>query len=193
MSGEDSSFRDVVRRACEGSEDAIRELYETYGPHIQRAVRRSLNQKIQSKFDSFDFVQDAWISFFAEPDLIRQFKDKDPKELLRYLARMAKNKLLQESRKRLGTQKHDVRRECTLDPHKTPESSYVRKSKTPSQFVMAREQLAHLFDGKSERDRQVLEMRMNGSTFIEISQELGIDERTARKVIKKLDGVEAGA
>ena len=187
-----SDFRDVLKRACEGSDDAISELYEKYAPHIQKAVRRKLNLMIQSKFDSFDFAQDAMISFFTEPELMRQFKDKEPGELIRFLTKMAKNKLLQESRKRLA-QKRDVRRECSLDAQATRDSAHTRKSDTPSQFVVAQERLDHLIDGQPEKVRQVVEMRMNGSTYVEIGEELGIDERTARKVIKKLDGAEARA
>jgi DNA-binding CsgD family transcriptional regulator len=37
-----------------------------------------------------------------------------------------------------------------------------------------------------ERDRTILQMRIGGATFLEISQQLGIHERTARKVIARL-------
>ena len=37
-----------------------------------------------------------------------------------------------------------------------------------------------------ERDRSIVQMRIQGSTFLEIAQQLGIHERTARKVISRL-------
>ena len=184
MNQDHSRFRETVERVCAGSEEAALELTEKYGPHIQRVIRRRLNQKMRSKFDSLDFVQMVWASFFNERERIAEFQEPD--DLIRYLVKMAQHKLLQESRRRLKYQKHNVRRECPLDQARTPESSYARKSATPSQIAMAKEQLDELMDKQSERNRQIVELRMNGATFVEISDRLGIHERTARQVIAKL-------
>ncbi len=188
MKKETSTFRDVVEQVCSGSEEATWELIETYGPHIQRVIRRRLNHHMRSKFDSLDFVQMVWASFFADRDQIAKFKE--PEELLGYLAKMAQLKILQESRRRLKYAKHNVRRERPLETTSTPESTHVRKSTTPSQIMMAKEQLEGLLHEVSQRDQQVVEMRMNGATFHEISAALGIHERTARHVIEKLALIE---
>lgn len=95
MNQEQSAFRTAIEQVCAGSEEAARHLIDDYGPHIQRVVRRKLNHQMRSKFDSEDFVQMVWISFFAEPTRIAQFEQPD--ELIRYLAGMAMNKLTQES------------------------------------------------------------------------------------------------
>jgi DNA-directed RNA polymerase specialized sigma24 family protein len=99
---------------------------------------------------------------------------------------MAQNKLLQESRRRLQGQKHNVGRECAMIVGTEAESAYVRKSNTPSQIVMAKDRLEAMLHERSDRDRQVVELRMQGLTFVEIGKELGIHERTAREVIDKL-------
>jgi RNA polymerase sigma-70 factor (ECF subfamily) len=184
MNQDSSSFRDAVERVCAGSEDAAHELIETYAPHIQRVIRRKLNQRMRSKFDSLDFVQMVWASFFNERQRIAEFQE--PEELICYLVKMAQHKLIQESRRRLKYQKHNINRERSLDPARTPESSYSRKSATPSQIAMAREQLDGLIKQQSERDRRIVELRLDGATFGEISKRLGIHERTARQVIAKL-------
>lgn len=184
MNQEQSAFREAVEQVCAGSEEAAQHLIDDYGPHIQRVVRRKLNQQMRSKFDSEDFVQMVWISFFAEPSRIAQFQQPD--ELIRYLAGMAMNKLSQESRRRLLYQKHNVNREQSLDSGAAPESSYVRKSNTPSQFVMAQERMDALMRGQSDRNRRIVEMRMAGATFVEIANELSINERTAREVVERL-------
>jgi len=184
MNQETTTFRDAVERVCAGSEDAAHELIDTYGPHIQRVVRRKLNQRMRSKFDSIDFVQMVWASFFTDRDRISKFQE--PEDLIRYLIKMARHKLLQESRRRLTSQKHNINRECSLEHAQPPESSYTRKSATPSQIAMANEQLSELTDEQSVRNKQIVALRMEGATYEEISRRLRIHERTARRVIAKL-------
>ncbi len=188
MSNENSEFRKAIERVCAGSDEATWELIETYGPHIQRVVRRRLNQKMRSKFDSLDFVQMVWASFFAEREKMAAFSEPD--DLIRYLATLAQRKLIQESRRRLQGQKHNVGRERALVAETEDETTYVRKSDTPSQIVMAKDRLEVMMRERSERDRQVVDLRMQGLTFVEIGTKLGIHERTAREVIEKLALVE---
>lgn len=186
MSNQRSEFQKAIDAICSGSEEAVWNFIEVYGPHIQRVVRRRLHQRLRSKFDSLDFVQMVWASFFADPQRIAQMRE--PEELLRYLVGMARNKVIDETRRRMAYDKYDVHREESLDNEKDPSST--RTPDTPSQVAMARERWLRLMDSQSDRDRQIVELRMSGATFHEIAEKLGIHERTARHVIKNL--VEAG-
>lgn len=188
MSNENSDFRKVLESVCAGSEDAALELIDTYGPHIQRVIRRRLNQRMRSKFDSLDFVQMVWASIFTEREKLANFTE--PTDLIRYLATLAQRKLVQESRRRLQHQKHNVGRERALIAGSEDESTYVRKSNTPSQIVMAKDRLEVMMRERSDRDRQVVELRLQGLTYVEIAERLSIHERTAREVIEKLALVE---
>ncbi|MBC8352552.1 MAG: hypothetical protein H8E66_11220 [Planctomycetes bacterium] len=163
-------------------------MIDRYGPHIQRVIRRRLNQKMRSKFDSLDFVQMVWASIFTERDKLAEFRE--PTDLIKYLSTIAQRKLLQESRRRLQGQKHNIGRERALVAETEDESTYVRKSNTPSQIVMAKDRLEVMMSDRSERDRRVVELRMDGLTFVEIADQLEINERTARDVIEKLALVE---
>ena len=188
MNNDNSEFRDIVERVCAGSDEATWELINTYGPHIQRVVRRKLNQRMRSKFDSLDFVQMVWASFFTEREKLSAFNE--PNELIRYLATMAQRKLMQESRRRFVGQKHNLNRERALIAGSEDESTYVKKSNTPSQIVMAKDRLEAMMHERSDRDRQVVQLRLDGLTYVEIAAELQIHERTAREVIQKLALVE---
>ncbi len=143
---------------------------------------------MRSKFDSLDFVQMVWASIFTERDKLAEFRE--PTDLIKYLSTIAQRKLLQESRRRLQGQKHNIGRERALVAETEDESTYVRKSNTPSQIVMAKDRLEVMMSDRSERDRRVVELRMDGLTFVEIADQLEINERTARDVIEKLALVE---
>ena len=101
------------------------DFIESYGPHIKRVVRHRLNQKMRSKFDSGDFVQMVWASFFANPRQIAQFKE--PNQLIKYLVIMARNKVIDESRRCLKYQQNNVRKELSCDFKDTSLSPSDRK------------------------------------------------------------------
>src|SRR5205085_6558387 len=101
MSVVDENMGQLLAQLREGSEDAAWQLIELYGPHIHRVVRRTLDRRLRGKFDSVDFVQAVWASFFREPAQILEFQS--PKQIVRYLATAAEFKVTDEMRRRLST------------------------------------------------------------------------------------------
>jgi RNA polymerase sigma factor (sigma-70 family) len=172
-----------MNRLRYGDEEAAWELIDVYGPHILRVVRRDLNRRLRSRFDSADFVQAVWASFFRQPSQFRRLESPD--DLLRLLLTVARNKVIDETRYRLNTRKQDVGREADPDfeldldelPSKTPR---------PSQVAVAREQWRRLLDAQPRVNRTVLEMRFAGASYEEIAAKLKIHERSVRKIVEEL-------
>ena len=65
MTDANDEFRALMQRLREGSDEAAWQLVEQYGEPIRRAVRRALSARLRPQFDSLDFVQLVWSSFFA--------------------------------------------------------------------------------------------------------------------------------
>jgi len=187
MNPKTSEFSKAIERICAGSPDAVWEFIESYGPHIQRVVRRRLNHSMRSKFDSGDFVQMVWASFFANPSQIAKFKEPD--QLIKYLVSMARNKVVEETRRRLKYQQHNVRKEFSYEFNATSRSTADRNQDTPSAIAIARERWRSMMHSQSDRDQQVVRLRISGVTYVEIGKRLGIHERTARQVIAELSDV----
>ena len=189
-SAERSEFQEILQRVEDGSDEALWELVERYGPHIQRWVKRKLDPRLRSKFDSADFVQMVWASFFRRPPEVERFSE--PRQLIGYLVAMATNKVLDEHRRRLGTLKYDVNRERSLQENEEALPQVDKTRGTPSQYAIAHERWRKLMDAESERNRRIVEMRIAGATYVEIAKELNVHERTVRKVIEqKLKGLES--
>ena len=87
MPERDDDFCNLMRRLGEGSQEAAWELVDRYGEDIRRTVRRVLCIKLRPKFDSLDFVQLVWNSFFRARANFDRFHR--PEELAAYLAAMA--------------------------------------------------------------------------------------------------------
>jgi RNA polymerase sigma factor (sigma-70 family) len=183
-SSQDSEFTTLLEEVRAGSQDAAWKLVERYGRDVQRFVRRSLNHRLRSKFDSLDFVQIVWGSFFRAPERLQGIERAE--QLVAYLATLAKFKVLTEVRRRLETEKYDIRREDVRDEPRGLPDMNVSNTPTPSSVAMAKERWEQLIAGEPEQVRQIVELRLRGITFNEIADHLHIHETTARKTIKRL-------
>src|SRR5262249_10179527 len=113
MSDPKTEFRELMQRVQDGSEEAAQELHRKYAGHILRVVRRRLHKMLRPKYDSDDFVQSVWASFFTGEPKSQVFET--PEALVRFLEIMARNKVIGAFRRRVQTAKHDVQRERSLD------------------------------------------------------------------------------
>jgi RNA polymerase sigma-70 factor (ECF subfamily) len=184
MSTVDQNFDQLLADLRDGSEEAAWQLIEQYGPHIHRVVRRHLNRRLRGKFDSVDFVQSVWASFFREPEQIQEFTS--PEQIVAYLAAAARFKVVDETRRRLGTKKHDVMREESWSESTIEEQENACVGPTPDDVAIAREAWNRLVGSETTRHREIVRLRIAGNTYGEIAEKLDIHERTARKVVDRL-------
>ncbi|MGH7173740.1 MAG: RNA polymerase sigma factor, partial [Gemmataceae bacterium] len=135
MSSTENEFERLMERVRAGDIEAGREIFERYGRAIQRVVRRRLNRRMRTEFDSLDFAQDAWASFFRLPSERCAFQT--PQELMAFLIRLVENKVIDAYRQRFATEMHDRRKLRPLQPnvHDLPS-----RQPTPSQFAIAEEE-----------------------------------------------------
>ena len=187
------TFQDLMQRIRAGDQRAAWELLDQYGAYLLHVIRQNLPARLRPKFDSTDFFQNVWASFFRQPQVFQRFDG--PKDLLNYLRGMARNKLTMESRRRFGTAKYDVNRESSLDDVKSSsDGEGVRalqepmddRRPTPSYVAMVREQWDHWMARQSPQNQRVVDLRFRGASFDEIATELKINEKTARRVIESL-------
>jgi RNA polymerase sigma factor (sigma-70 family) len=181
----DDDFRGLIDRVREGSEDAAWELVHRYGESIRRAVRRALNDRLRSKFDSLDFVQIVWNSLFRVRDKLDRFEGPD--ELTAYLVAMARNKVGMEVRRRMTTEKHGLKHEKSLDRLRAKGRVDVPGSQpAPVDVAIAREQWDRLLEGQPQHYRRIIQLRLQGHTFQSIADTVHMDERTVRRFFKRL-------
>ena len=181
----DDNFHSLMARVREGSEDAAWELVSEYGEAIRRAVRRVLNERMRSKFDSLDFVQIVWNSLFRVRDKLDRF-DR-PEELTAYLIAMAQNKVGMEVRRRLMTQKYNVGHEESLDQRQAKGySDLASQQPAPIDVAIAREQWDRLLENQPQHYQRIIQLRLQGHTYQSIADAVHLDECTVRRFLKRL-------
>ncbi len=192
MNGPVDEFQSLLRQAGEGSDEATRKLIDCYTPHILRAVRKKLNKAMRAKFDSTDFTQAVWASFFTGTEQRARFQR--PEDLVGYLAAIAHNKVIDELRRHLQAEKYNVNRERSLNDSRLHlPKSIADRGPSPSQVAAGKELWDNLTEGLPERYCQALEMRRAGHSYEQIAQQIGLNERSVRRIIRMLENRRAKA
>lgn len=176
-------FAELMRQVRDGSEDAIRQLLDQYGDDVLRVIRRKLMKRLRTQYDSDDFYQAVWGSFFARRELLSQFDS--PHQLMAFLRSMAGNKVIDEVRHRLR-QKRTITREQPLDSDLRSNSGAIAQEPTPSEVAVAREQMDHLVEEQPSLYQRIVQLRVDGATYREIAEQTGMHERSVRRVMRRL-------
>ena len=131
-----------------------------YEPKIRLVVRRQLPRLLRSRFDSLDFLQSVWGSFFHK---IRTGPNdlNEEQNLIAFLAWAARNKVIDEYR-RAGTQKQDFKREEPLETLARTRTLASLAGDTPSQLAQAHETYDRLRDLLPDDRQVILELKAAG-------------------------------
>jgi RNA polymerase sigma-70 factor (ECF subfamily) len=193
-------FEELMRRVRQGCPGAAREVYDRYNPHVQRIVRRYLARRLRKQYDSLDFLQEVWTSFFMTP--ADRYTFDRPADLINFLGRVATNKVVEAYRQRVQTAKHDIARELPI-ARLPADDGTIQKSAvaaeppgrepTPSQLTIAEERWELMLRGQPPRSRRVLELLRQGHTYREVSEQTGIHHKVIQRLVRKLgERVDAG-
>lgn len=180
----DDEFTDLMARVRKRSPEACDELVRIYEKHVVRAIRRHLHTQMRIQHDSIDFLQTVWACFFAKstwPDF------EEPAQLIAYLVAIARNKVFDECRKR-NTLRYNAKMEQHVsDTSLGEEASLPGKSPTPSAIYSAKEQVEALKDEIEVEYRDVIQLRANGLTYVEIAAITGHSVRSIRRAMRRLE------
>jgi RNA polymerase sigma-70 factor (ECF subfamily) len=177
------NIQELLARIKSGDEEAARELLARYESKVRLVVRRQLPRLLRSRFDSLDFLQSVWGSFFYK---IRTGPNdlEEEQNLVTFLAWAARNKVIDEYR-RAATQRQDIKREERLEQH-TGKDDCLASGDTPSQLAAANETYDRLRELLPEEQRVILELKAAGHSSREIGDRLGGSERTVQRVLESL-------
>ncbi|MEO2012996.1 MAG: sigma-70 family RNA polymerase sigma factor [Fuerstiella sp.] len=175
-------FRTLLRRVAAGESAATETLISEYGRHILRAVRRRMNQGVRDQFDSQDFEQAVWASFFGHISVVERIDSET--HLAAFLMRMASNKVIDAGRRAqvrpVQNATHDEMGDVVTDHRRRISQP------TPSQFAVAKEQWGHIAKDEDDRHLRVLKLKRAGATQVEIAAAMGISERHIRRILSRI-------
>ncbi len=183
---DDEDLAGLIAQVKAGNADAMRDLILRFESDLRMSVRERLPQKLRSRFDSLDFVQKVWQSVLTKEGQDLGCLLPNAQHFRGYLAGVARNKVFEEFRRQTRTRKYNLKREEPLyvrhgdreRPRELP-----APGPTPSQDVQADDRFAQLVAGRSEQEAKVVQLRRQGLTFEEIAAQMGLNERSVRRII----------
>jgi RNA polymerase sigma factor (sigma-70 family) len=181
---ESEDFRRLLAGLRAGDAAAADEMCRRYGPFLQAAVRRKLNPKLRSGYDSIDFVQDVWASFLAAPR--DRYSFENPQALLAFLSRVAQNKVVERFRQRFRTEKYDVTREEPVDEVAGGRDGLASAAATPSQHAVAGEQWERILSQFPKGHQEVVRRLREGYTYEDIAQMANVSVSTVNRIVARL-------
>ena len=174
-----------LARIRAGDQEAARELLARYEAEVRLVVRRQLPKLLRSRFDSIDFLQSVWGSFFRRVQA-GPADFEDARHLVAFLAKAAKNKVIDEYR-RAASRKQDMRREEPLAAGDGGRGLDLPDGgDSPSDLAEAHEAFDRLRDLMPEGRRAILDLKAGGLSSREVGARLGLSERTVQRVIDDL-------
>lgn len=183
-SEERREFREVLERICQGDDDAVTEFVEKHSAHAQRVIRRLLHPNLRSELDTSDASQLVWVSLFRNREALKRFSNPD--ELIRYMSRVIRNTLTDARRRKEAQVRGGPDSEESLDNLHGSAAEPPSSQPTPSSIAVANERYKRIMAARDERERQIIELRLAGNTWVEIAEQLGIDASTARKAMERI-------
>ena len=179
MPTEDEKTQRLVALAKGGDQSALNRLCRVYGERVRRIIRFRLNQKLRSKLDSVDVVQDVLVQAMGG---LKDFTYRSEGDFLRWLSRIAQNKL-RDLFDEFHADKRDIRREIPLKEERRSTGGAPGGAigpigtTTPSVIMCKREALDRLENAldqlKPEHKEVIVLKRIEGLSYAEIAERLG--------------------
>ena len=181
---ESEEFADLLADLRAGDELAAGKIVEEYTDALVAVARRQIGGKLARRVDPEDIIQSTYRSLFVRVQK-GEYELGSGRELWKLLVTMTLNKVRRKA-KYHGTQRRDVNLDQSVA--NDDNGSYVDRSPsggpTPADAAALVDELQSVLAELKPRDRQVIELRLQGCSTAEIAAETGRSERSIRRVLQ---------
>jgi RNA polymerase sigma-70 factor (ECF subfamily) len=162
------AFAELMARVRRGDARAAEELFQQFEAQVCVEVKLRLRDpRLRRLVESADVCQSVWLSFFVRAGL-GEYDVANPNELMRLLARIARNKVAAQAR-RHSADRRDFRRAEVLEL-----AEKIAAGDASPSSVVAREELVRAARARmSDEERTITDLRVEGRKWTEIALELG--------------------
>jgi RNA polymerase sigma-70 factor (ECF subfamily) len=209
MADDSHEVSDLLRRAAEGDQEALRALFSGYRDRLKRMVHLRLSRRLQGRVDDSDVLQEAYLEVARR---LGEYVKEPALPFFLWLRHMTELKLAEVHRRHLGTQLRDADREVTLHRGGLPMVDSVSLAAqllgtltTPSQAAIKAETrllVQEALNGMDPIDREVLALKhFEQLSTSEIAEVLGLSKAGAgsrylraikrlREILEQIPGFE---
>lgn len=182
---EDAAFDALMDRLRAGDAGAAQQVFQTFARRLIVLARRHLDARLRQKVDPEDVALSALKSFFLR-HAQGQYDLSSWESLWSLLALITMRKCGRQFEYFLAACR-DVRREQAAAPAEASAESWqaIASDPTPTQAALLAETVEQLLHSlKNDRERQILELSLQGQSVEEISAQVDRSTHTVRLVLK---------
>ena len=177
----DSTFSELLCRIRSGDAAAAEELVRRYEPALRRMVHvRLISDRLRRVFDSEDICQSVLASFFVRAAL-GQYEINGPDDLLKLLAIMARNKVVNKARR----MEHGGGTGERVSFADLPNSVLAGAAPGPSQHAALNDLLQEVRRRLPPEENRLLDLRQQGVAWADIGLQLGDNPDALRKRLSR--------
>jgi RNA polymerase sigma factor (sigma-70 family) len=191
MSDHATDDRALAQEIQAGSESAAKELFDKYCERLMRTAKRRIGQRMASRFDPEDVIQSAFRTFFKRVKN-DEFTFEQEEDLFKLLVRLTVRKTLRQvvhhkAAKRSTDKEHT---DSSEDSHLLSQLSGAEP--TPDMEVTLLDEFEKLMNSLNPQERQVVEMKLQGFSTVEIAEKLGSYDRKIRRILERVETIAQG-
>lgn len=184
---EEASFDEFLAKLRAGDDGAARHMFTEYAARLIGLARTHLDSNVRRKVDPEDVVQSVFKSFYVRVS-DGQFDLENWDGLWSLFVVITLRKCAHKVRD-LHRQRQDIRREVAPQANADSSSSSwqaMATGPTPPEAAMLAETVEQVFAGLKPRERQILELHLQGRSIAEIQAEVKRSEYTVRDVLNRI-------
>jgi RNA polymerase sigma-70 factor (ECF subfamily) len=166
MTEESSEINDLLKRASEGDDAAVDQLFSQHRERLKRMVRLRMSPRLQGRIDESDVLQESYLYIFNK---LATYLDNPAVPFYLWLRHMTGLKLAEIHRRHLGTQLRDADREVSIYRGALPEANSMSLAAhllgqltSPSEAAIKAEmriKLQEALNGMDPIDRDIIALR----------------------------------
>lgn len=188
MENEDQQWQTWVRKLAAGDSAIVSEFWAEYGGRLERLAANHLTVRLHRRVGPEDISQSACRTFLRRVQ-DGQFEFVDSESLWRLMCAITMTKVREHARYHLR-QKRGVQRERQLDSGKdgsqTPAVQLSAAGPTPEEALEFADELEKLLSSMDDEERQLVQLKLEQQTNLEIAKQMGCSERTVRRILKRV-------
>jgi RNA polymerase sigma factor (sigma-70 family) len=177
-----------VRKLVEGDERVVAEFWDLYGARLQRLADKHLAARLQRRLGPEDIVQSACRTFLRRAQR-GEFHLSDVESLWRLISAITLTKVRQKARYHSRDKRaidREAHRNAATDSQPGLEQYLPTGEPSPEEAAEFADQLEHLLSEMDEEEKQLVQLKLQSHTNLEIADHMGCSERTVRRILSRV-------
>ena len=185
MSELNSSSARIFASFVSNEPDAAAQLFHRYLRRLCRLAQTRLSPRLAQRIDPEDVVMSAYRSFFVSAKAGR-FRIQESGDLWALLTKITLRKLYR-SAAHHSAEMRSIQREIAFPETDDPQAWIISEQPSAAEAVALADEVESVLRSLPVQHRRILELRLQGELLDDIARDVGVSERTVRRMLTDLE------